>query len=313
MVSIKDKIKNAKKVEKTKLRYEKDTRKRTVFITYSILCLTLMASFMSLFVSMSNNATETTQQKQEVKQDVINVASIKNYTDPFINEYMNVSQDREKQDGRLELLQAFLADNVDSNAFDTSATGDQTLNSKALVSATKNKAGNYNVVYRVNFTSAGKTQQNGKEIPVTKKQDADLHIELAEKDGKYAVASLPYLTAVASSQASIKGENRTIELDAYDKSDEKEMEAFVTEFFQKYASSKTEDMAYMMAEPESLNGLLSYSKIVECDLYKQKSDCLAAVEVEFVDPTTNITTTENFELTITDSNNHYFVEKLEHK
>lgn len=83
------------------------------------------------------------------------------------------------------------------------------------------------------------------------------------------------------------------------------------EFFQKYASSSSKDMAYMMDTPEGLDGLKEF-KEVKARVYDSEGKWLVQAEVVFKEKTVGIETTEHVTLLLDKKEDKYHVEKFTH-
>lgn len=81
--------------------------------------------------------------------------------------------------------------------------------------------------------------------------------------------------------------------------DNPKAKAFIEDFFNKYSSSKSDDMAYLMDNPEGLEGTREVSQIREIRLYPKGDDYVAKVEILMKDKDSPLENLEHYTLDIT--------------
>ncbi|WP_271006521.1 conjugal transfer protein [Listeria seeligeri] len=323
---LKTKLEHVEKQKKPKPIIEKDKRKQTIALTYAIFFCILFCSVGSLLLSLQTTGQSLqTNPRKEVKTTTVNYPAIQSFLNPFVDSYINVSDDSEKNEERQKTLQNSMVNSADySNSFAVEGEGQRLLQQKELYSVeetTNNMLlAQYKVTY-VNRTFVEKevTKKSGKKVikekvkePKDEQKTALLNIELVQKDNAYAVNALPYFTNIYSLKATVdKSEANDIE--SYKGQKEAEIIAFLNDFFTKYATSSSEDMAYMMKSPEGLGGSLTFDRIDKYELYQKSGNILADVHVVFLEPDTKINVEEDFTINLTKKDSHYYVEKLEHK
>ncbi|MBF2543366.1 conjugal transfer protein [Listeria seeligeri] len=91
-----------------------------------------------------------------------------------------------------------------------------------------------------------------------------------------------------------------------------QVEAFTKRFFEHYATDSVQDMAFLMKEPESLEGLKTFKDLTDLKVYKAKKEIIVKVLVNFQDAGTSMIDTQTFTLFLTKKEGQYFVQKLTH-
>ncbi|MDA5417380.1 conjugal transfer protein, partial [Staphylococcus aureus] len=92
--------------------------------------------------------------------------------------------------------------------------------------------------------------------------------------------------------------------------DNPKAKAFIEDFFNKYASSKSDDMAYLMDNPEGLEGTREVSQIREIRLYPKGDDYVAKVEILMKDKDSPLENLEHYTLDITKKDGKYYVKNM---
>ncbi|EAD3476090.1 conjugal transfer protein [Listeria seeligeri] len=324
---LKTKLEHVEKQKKPKTIIEKDKRKQTIALTYAIFFCILFCSVGSLLLSLqtTGQSLQTSPEKQE-KASSINYPAVQSFLNPFVDSYINVSDDSEKNEERQKTLQNSMVNSADySNSFAVEGEGQRILQQKELYSVTETTNNTLLAQYKVTyinrtFVEKEVTKKSGKKVikekikePKDEQKTALLNIELVQKENAYAVNSLPYFTNLYTLKSTMDKEEKEEDLNNYDGQKEKEIMAFLNDFLEKYASSSSDDMAYMMKSPEGLGGSLTFDRIDKYELYQKSGNILADVHVVFLEPDTKINVEEDFTIILTKKDSHYYVEKLEHK
>lgn len=324
---LKTKLEHVEKQKKPKTIIEKDKRKQTIALTYAIFFCILFCSVGSLLLSLQTTGQSLqTNPRKEVKISTVNYPAIQSFLNPFVDSYINVSDDSEKNEERQKTLQNFMVNSADySNSFAVEGEGQRILQQKELYSVTETTNNTLLAQYKVTyinrtFVEKEVTKKSGKKVikekikePKDEQKTALLNIELVQKENAYAVNSLPYFTNLYTLKSTMDKEEKEEDLNNYDGQKETEIMAFLHDFLEKYASSTSDDMAYMMKSPEGLGGSLTFDRIDKYELYQKSGNILADVHVVFLEPDTKINVEEDFTIILTKKDSHYYVEKLEHK
>ncbi|EAC4365786.1 conjugal transfer protein [Listeria monocytogenes] len=149
-----------------------------------------------------------------------------------------------------------------------------------------------------------------------KEVHALINIPVRSVDGGYSVIENVFFTQVPKlyTNKTKPVENKMdVEQEPEISATEKDnVEAFLQDFFKRYASTSVDDLAYMMKKPEALNGLKEFQEIIYFKAYEQKKQILVKVSLIFKDTGSTMTNTEDFSLTLSKKDGKYFIEKLTH-
>ncbi|EGV9323613.1 conjugal transfer protein, partial [Staphylococcus pseudintermedius] len=99
-------------------------------------------------------------------------------------------------------------------------------------------------------------------------------------------------------------------LKEHKREDNPKVKVFIEEFFDKYASSKSDDMAYLMEDPQGLEGTREVSKISELRLYPDGNSYIAKVEILMKDKDSPLENLEHYTLKIVEKDGKYYVKDL---
>ncbi|MBA3925533.1 conjugal transfer protein [Listeria rustica] len=218
---------------------------------------------------------------------------------------------------------------------DISNVGARELISSSLFDVEKKK--NYSVlIYQVaynNITNQMATRikqvpvKQGKKIvqkKITEKYTKEVkskvtclvHVPVQSVKGAYSVVDAVYYTTIPNLATSngdvVTDDSANQDLDAVSTKQQGKVESFLQNFFENYASGTKEDMAFMMKNPETLDGMKQYKEIVSMRAYNQKQGVLVKVKVSFTDKQSSGTDVENFTLDLSKKEGQYFVSKLTH-
>jgi hypothetical protein len=91
----------------------------------------------------------------------------------------------------------------------------------------------------------------------------------------------------------------------------KDIQAFVQAFLEKYVSVSTEEMAYLMKEPETLSGEYTIENI-QTENYAKEKQLISFASFEVYDKATKTFHKENMTLLLKQRDNTYFIEKMTH-
>ncbi|MFS1133355.1 conjugal transfer protein [Enterococcus hirae] len=285
--------------------------------------------------AVSNHISKVEKSVVQLKNDIDGsnqnqisfTPELQSFMDCFVDEYMNISNDDEAFKTRAQNLEKnFYADGLKENEVSFSAK--RSLKEATLVSL-NNIDGVSVASYQVNYEietpvtkkveekhkdSKGKETTTTKEVTDTKKIEATqvLNIPFSTKDHAFCVVAYPYFTEPVSTKAKVKSITYDTEkLKAVDDETDKEVQEFISDFLKKYCESSSADMAYMMDNPEGLNGNFTLDK-VESKVYKASDGLLVKADVSLKDKDTAILQKEQLTLHLVKKSDKYYVEKLSH-
>ncbi|WP_082104733.1 conjugal transfer protein, partial [Staphylococcus succinus] len=282
----------------------KDKRKLIVGIFYGfliILFILLLASFIKATKAndKSHDATQKVAQIQKNYEDnaesVQYSPKLKLYADDFIDLYMNIPKDTKEFETRTnELVKFFPSDYKNSDEKPDEAQ--RQLNSKEFYNITrKNKQTiiQYIVNYDVTFVETKevkvkkkKENEKDKDAYETKTEEKEhkvnqnllLNIPIQSDKDKFVIIEQPFFTPIPNIHLN-KSKMVDDNLRDNKREDNPKIKAFINDFFEKYASSKSEDMAYLMDNPVGLEGTREVGSIKDLRLYPNGNDYTAKVEV----------------------------------
>ncbi|UXV30761.1 conjugal transfer protein [Mammaliicoccus sciuri] len=320
--------------ERQKIPKARNRRKTIVIVFYSVLVLLLfilIASFIgaSKAKKESEDALKMVEKVENAYQDnVENVQynpKLKLFTDKFIDDFMNLSEEEKSKEARQDKLKAYYPKDYKQSE-ENAENVTRELKDKAFYNITK-KDKQTIVQYIVDYDlkvqeeseekvkkkkKKGKKQEYEtktvmKERIVNQKMLINLPIE--NKDNHYVVIEYPYFTSIPSS----KLDHDTMVKDNLEnkkREDNPEVRKFIEDFFHKYVSSKPEDMAYLMDKPVGLEGKREVSKFNDIRLYPKGKGYIAKIDIRIKDKDAPLENTEHYTLEIIKKDKKYYVKKM---
>ncbi|MBC1374200.1 conjugal transfer protein [Listeria sp. FSL L7-1699] len=256
------------------------------------------------------------------------------FTNDFLEQYITVPEDVDGRTMRTESLSKLYAKELKQDDL-SNFEGYRELKSKTYFSTIEYKdmaVVQYDITY--NNVSLVEKERKKKEKykdgktekireVVEKYQEKEIkevhtliNIPVRSINGAYSVIENVFFTQVPklyTNKANAVENKMDVEQEPEISATEKdEAEAFLQDFFKRYASSSVDDLAYMMKKPEALNGLKEFQEIIYFKAYEQKKQTLIKVSVVFKDIDSTMTNTEDFSLTLSKKDGKYFIEKLTH-
>ncbi|MDT2010820.1 conjugal transfer protein [Carnobacterium divergens] len=312
-----------RKVEKTSKR---DTFKPTKTVNSKMLSivvcvLILFVSFSGVFAFLGVRATNGNV--KELKSDLtvktkstdsdlqlISDSLVESYLNPFVVEYMTISNNKEALEKRNNQLKNYFSFTTD---FPTTEGDRRLLTNKALYDVEKKKE-YYLVKYVVNYDLFSKSVgSDGKVVNDKVSTKAILTIPVNYEKGKFTIIDFPYFSDLANLQSS-----KVIDLptdvsnsESASSKDTEKINEFLKQFLAKYATGKKEDLAYMMETPEGLNGLYDFKESTN-KVYKTADSYTVLSKVTFVERGSTLTHIENMKFNIINKDGKYFITKLDH-
>ncbi|HCG2388631.1 TPA: conjugal transfer protein, partial [Staphylococcus aureus] len=226
------------------------------------------------------NKTNMIQKKYEDNANTVQYSpKLKLYADKFIDTYMNISKDSKELESREKELLKYFPSDYKKPEEKTSDT-ERKLNSKEFYNI-KRKDKQTIIQYIVNY-DVNITEKKEVKVKKKKKNDKDkdeyetkteekqrkvnqnilINIPIKSENNKYVVVEYPYFTPIPDSQLN-KAKMVEDNLKDNKREDNPKAKAFIEDFFNKYSSSKSDDMAYLMDNPEGLEGTREVSQIRE--------------------------------------------------
>ncbi|GAB5763356.1 hypothetical protein JMUB7508_10650 [Staphylococcus aureus] len=239
---------------------------------------------------------------------------------------MNISKDSKELESREKELLKYFPSDYKKPEEKTSDT-ERKLNSKEFYNI-KRKDKQTIIQYIVNY-DVNITEKKEVKVKKKKKNDKDkdeyetkteekqrkvnqnilINIPIKSENNKYVVVEYPYFTPIPDSQLN-KAKMVEDNLKDNKREDNPKAKAFIEDFFNKYSSSKSDDMAYLMDNPEGLEGTREVSQIREIRLYPKGDDYVAKVEILMKDKDSPLENLEHYTLDITKKDGKYYVKNM---
>ncbi|HEI1312999.1 TPA: conjugal transfer protein, partial [Staphylococcus aureus] len=241
------------------------------------------------------NKTNMIQKKYEDNANTVQYSpKLKLYADKFIDTYMNISKDSKELESREKELLKYFPSDYKKPEEKTSDT-ERKLNSKEF----------YNIKRKDKDEYETKTEEKQRKV----NQNILINIPIKSENNKYVVVEYPYFTPIPDSQLN-KAKMVEDNLKDNKREDNPKAKAFIEDFFNKYSSSKSDDMAYLMDNPEGLEGTREVSQIREIRLYPKGDDYVAKVEILMKDKDSPLENLEHYTLDITKKDGKYYVKNM---
>lgn len=260
--------------------------------------------------SVKTSIDKNSNSLEVVEKETLSIPLTAAYIEPFVTQYMTISDDFEENQKRNDSLKKYLAFNYD---FEKSTSDKRVLKSQEIYNIQENEEF-YVVQVKVQYGVGNSDSRNSKttnEGLISK--EALLNIPVIFEKGKFTIIDLPYFSNFDSLQL-----NKAIELpsniegaNAITVEEATKIDKFIDQFLTKYATGKKEDLAYMMQYPETLNGLYEFKESTNKIFIKDEKFHVLTLVI-FKDSSSSIEHSENMKLEIVLKDGKYFVEKLDH-
>lgn len=333
-------VKTLERPTKQRGKLQRDHSRLLAFWLYLLLFTILGISVLGIFLALNTRSVVNVLDREATQPKVtndspkgINMVAGTNFLTPFIRTYMTVVNDSQKLEAREKQLDAYMVQTEGTEQkmsyFSVQdIKGDRSLTSATIYNTQAIRGGTlfqYKVVYvnelpvtkvieKVVPNGKGKTKKVKGTIRATQAvtQEALLNIPVTTNGRGYAIQDAPYVTETYTLQTKIV-QKKTEAPAEYDGTEKKAIDAFVIDFFSKYASATKADMAYMMKTPESLEGMLAFDTVADTYVVKREDGFQVQATVQFRDKTVQIPTSESFTIDIIKKEGQYFVTKLSHE
>lgn len=330
-----NKMEQIERPKKEKSPVRKDTSKRTAFFIWSFILGMLFLAIISVLLSINTRSTlnETNRlvqakENEEVIEE-IPVESANEFISNFIKEYMNVSNESEALQERVNNLKEYMVFNDTFNDEKNPMYHLDNVNGKRILESfnlfhIENEGERNLFQYKVTFINEletevekevvkgkGKDKKKETEIEIETEQEKNtllLNIPIVYEGGLFSVQSVPYFTEVPSLAGNIEYETEKVDLEEYHGNEKENINEFLHTFFEKYATEPVDEMAYLMDEPKTLNGSFLFEEIRDLKIYEDGDHYKALLAVIFRDELTNIQQVNPVELIISKNGRNFYVE-----
>jgi hypothetical protein len=251
----------------------------------------------------------------------------KQFLSPFISLYINIPSEQQAFEERQVTLQAtYFSFEMEE---ETNNGSERKLKNNSFYDVIT-KDGQAIAQYRITYEVISpvvkekevKKKEGTKEV-TTKEKYTDyetsehqtlLNIPFKEyPDSTFKVTSYPYFSSEPTLTTGKVLED-TIDKSSYaliKNQQNKEIQVFVQAFLEKYVSVSTEEMAYLMKEPETLSGEYTIANI-QTENYAKEKQLISFASFDVYDKATKAFHKENMTLLLKQRDNTYFVEKMTH-
>lgn len=292
----KKRIKLEKKVMQPPKRH---SQRKINFIVYGGVFFLVVLSALSIFSNFARNLRQPKKEnavvKVEEKTGLDNQATV--FLNAFIHTYFNQELDKSNQDKLLPFYGGTLPDMKQSANF----KGQIELKQSTLLIVSDN-LGRFQVDYKI----------KGSKEDAWHDETVQFNIPFEQKDGKYYVSDLPYMTNAQPLNAD-KGKQANLNKSTtiYDEAWQKKADNFIKAFFKAYTTDDN-SLSTISRDVKAIKGYqfktLDYSYY---DQDKTKTQLNAQVQVTFQDKYGN-SHSENFTLDLTKKEDIFFVNHLSH-
>lgn len=329
-----NKVKKSKKVKRT-LPKAKTNVKAARFLVWAIIvcvCLIGVLGFLRAQNALGKSkyaVAEINKQKNNpnANQSAYDSQKLILFGNDVVKAYIPISANPDDRTKQMAELGKFYAENVSVPEIGD-IKGHRDLKSFEVfnINHEENKA---ILQYKVSYTNVSSGDQpkddekkeddkEAKPAPETKTdKEALLNIPVKAVKNGFIVIENPYFSAIpqltGKKVEAIESPYSDDKLAPMNKSDQ--IQKWLTEsFFPKYASETKAEMMYLMEQPQALNGLRDFEQVQSIKVYPGKKKNLYVVKavVTFKEKELDVRQNETFTITLKDSDNKYFVEKLTH-
>jgi Conjugative transposon protein TcpC len=257
------------------------------------------------------------------------------YASEFIDTYINVSNDEKEREEREKTLQGFLAEGLQVGGLEnlTEFQGKRVLKSASLydVKDVGEDAASY--VYKIKyelFKTLEKKEQvdvkkndEGKEEVVKEEVNAQeesvgtkeqmIVVRLGTDGNSFNVIEQPYYQALPSETRMTAVQDQT-DTSKKNVKVEDEIKQFATQFFTSYTTNSTQEMSYLMENPESIKDLYQYKGVEDFVVYdgEKEGQYIVKTLVLLQEGDTGLQTKHPFTLVVSKENNKFYVRALKH-
>ncbi|SPU21171.1 putative transposase [Niallia circulans] len=335
---LKGRMSRIQKPEKKRNPIKKDHSKGVAFLVWSMLGTIVFLSILTILLSVNtrselNETNAKISSEEETNEDSdFSIEGAKYFLAGFINEYVNVNGEPERIEERKDNLKSYMVQSSDLQedshpVYDVSGLkGERVLNESTLFDVKEQEA--YKLFqYRVKMTnrveweeeieveSDDEDDDDKKTEIVTKNDEKEqtllLNIPVVSEGGSFAVAAAPYFSEVYSLKGEIERENKESDsAEEYAGEELESLQVFLVDFFERYAAEPKEELSYIMAEPESLNGAFVLDELTSIKTYETKTGFLVNAEVRFFEEMTNMPYVVFAEMDIENREGVYYVKEI---
>lgn len=284
--------------------------------------------------SVLNETNAKISSEEETNEDSeFSVEGAKYFLSGFVSEYVNVNDEPERIEERKNNLKSYMVQSSDLQEdthpiYDMSGLqGERILNEATLFDVKEEET--YTLFqYRVKMSNRIEWEEeievenddeddDDKKTEIVTKNDEKeqtllLNIPVVSEGGSFAVAAAPYFSEVYSLKGEITAENEESDsAEEYTGEELESLQAFLVDFFERYAAEPKEELSYIMAEPESLNGAFVLDELLNVKTYQTETGFKVNAKVRFFEEMTNMPYVIDVEMEIENREGVYYVKKMD--
>jgi ABC-type antimicrobial peptide transport system permease subunit len=259
------------------------------------------------------------------------------YASKFIETYINIPSDEKQREERAKMLQSFLAEGLVVGELENLSEfqGNRVLKSASLYDVKNVNEDAASYVYAIKYelfkvvekkeeVEVKKTNEEGKEEVVTGEkvvmQDESLGVKeqmivirLGTDGNSFNVIEQPYYQALQSESRIAAVQDQTDQAKK-NVQVEDELKQFATQFFTSYTTNTTEEMSYLMENPEILKDLYEYKGLEDFVVYdgEKEGQYIVKTLVLLQEANTGLQTKHPFTLVVSKENNKFYVQEFKH-
>lgn len=245
--------------------------------------------------AIRNKTPEAVQTKQNVDN------SLQYYLNNFVYAYFYLPSEGEKQQAHVDYLNSFY-----NFTPDVKAQG-QVRNPSELLSAQLVSINSNIATYRVRYKETIRHDKDTEEKEVT----TAFNLPFGEKSSKYYVSGLPWFSTLQSDKAGGFDDEDKLELSSNDSFSEKkrdQLKKFLTIFFTNYTNNQ--DNLNLISKKVDMVANTTFKTLDYTYFKKEGQNTIAYVQATF--EVAGSTHSENFTFTLSQKEDGYYVENLEH-
>ncbi|WP_082111963.1 conjugal transfer protein [Shouchella clausii] len=336
---LKGRMSRIQKPEKKRNPIKKDHSKGIAFLVWSMLGTIVFLSILTILLSVNtrsalNDINAHLVSDEETKEDSdFSVEGAKYFLAGFINEYVNVNSEPERIEERKNNLKSYMVQSSELQddthpLYDLSGLEGERILSESTLFDVKEEETYKLFQYRIKMTNRVEWEEeievenddedeDDKKTEIVKKTDEKeqtllLNIPVVSENGAFAVAAAPYFSEVYSLKGEITAENEESEsAEEYAGEELESLQAFLVDFFERYASESKGELSYMMAEPESLNGAFVLDELLDARIFETKTGFVVNADVRFHEEMTKMPYVINTVMEIENREGNYYVKKMD--
>jgi ABC-type antimicrobial peptide transport system permease subunit len=259
------------------------------------------------------------------------------YASKFIETYINIPSDEKQREERAKTLQSFLAEGLMVGELENLSEfqGNRVLKSASLYDVKNVNEDAASYVYAIEYelfkvvekkeqVEVKKTNEEGKEETVKEEkvvmQDESLGVKeqmivirLGTDGNSFNVIEQPYYQALPSETRIAAVQDQTDQAKK-NVQVEDELKQFATQFFTSYTTNTTEEMSYLMENPEILKDLYEYKGLEDFVVYdgEKEGQYIVKTLVLLQEANTGLQTKHPFTLVVSKENNKFYVQEFKH-